>query len=345
MSSSKFYHALKSSSNFPRVIPRFSYPNVCLLLLCLSLPDATAFLVDDLTAQEICRCMVGVWPSHVDLKQQRRLGADIVGVPQPPSGTEPSTGSRTNSCGLSEKNTGGNGKSRAVDPSNDRVKDSASTPSSSKDLFTQVVFRGPLGLDRAVKANVPFPWSEDFRSFSISLRSCGGRTDSRKVVAHCHNVKGEIRYPLAFLPHVKYGAPFATLWPGHAVNTREATSGQVSNGTGRSTIGKGRDNVGNRIDDANSLASVTTGSDDEGGKDMRDADSNTHERDNGRRDWMPKLNRLPSSGSKPFFYAGFTAYFEITLGEPSKPSVRGAAGGSPAQCVAIGLANDKFPIE
>lgn len=199
----------------------------------------------------------------------------------------------------------------------------------SRQICNEVVYRGPLGEDRAVRANLPFPWMGELRPYDIAsdrkdqmpkldMRSAaaGLRREVRFLTAN--HIPMMIDYPHSFLARVKHGAPFATLWPGHSVGkdvkVRKGCSGKgKDDGVASGSVKEGHDPV------------LLQGEEE---------------------DLDVLMERLPSSGPTAFFYAGYTAYYEITLGEPLHQLVRNVQWAHPRdQCVAIGLASQHFSLE
>ncbi len=272
---------------------------------------------DNATLPDICRCMVGAWPTHLDRHWQRDelLQAMVDGVLQPMPRSGPSARDDDDDDAAPPKLGGGGGASE-LDPK-------ATAPPAG--LCTGVVFRGPIGGDRAVRANVPFPFlgtmmpgikptEKDFARGRVVMTS--RQPDSVRLV--------QMQFPDEFLARVKEDAPFATLWPGHAPDGGKHAEGLPA--AAAAAADGGDKGVSGRA--ASPAASSGNGGDG-GGK---------------RRDLRLELDQLPSSGPAPFFHAGYTAYFEITLGETLAPLDERNHGGADLECVAIGLANERFRL-
>lgn len=84
-------------------------------------------------------------------------------------------------------------------------------------LCTTVVFQGALGGDRAVRADVPFPWMDDPDGEQWRARQ-GWRTSTFMSgrPSYIKSKRKVLRYPHALVAHVLSESQFATLWPGHA---------------------------------------------------------------------------------------------------------------------------------
>lgn len=282
--------------------------------------------------------MVGVWPTHITLTDRPWRALDAIqgivnGTLQPIAESLPNLNGESSpqgagagagaSAGEAENEGGGgddSGASRAL---------TASTGST-----TGVVFRGKLGGDRAVRANLPFPWmGHKDCVYSVEAISASFIDPfwSRWVATEdCHGGESMLMYPHALLGRVRSGSPFGTLWPGHAkANSIVANPGAECSSAGVSSSGGGG----------------SGSNDDEDGHALADGEVDE--------DSWAKLERLPSSGPAPFFRAGYTAYFEITLGQPLQPlAPEEEEEGAPAgffgehvdQCVAIGLATKRFQL-
>lgn len=239
--------------------------------------------------------MVGAWPTHIDRhwRGDELLQASVGGVLQPLQASTGGGGA-----------AGGGGGGSGADPKSAPQADTTLPVG----LCTGVVFRGGLGGDRAVRANVPFPWAGCGRTLSQPLPGTDmSRGSIMKMALTTYDRRINLHYPDVVLARVKAAAPFALLWPGHAA---------AGKGEGGSDEDDGGGNVGH------------------GGL----VDENEKVR--------LKVERLPSSGPAPFFHAGYTAYFEITLGETVAPLEQPRdADFHLEQCVAIGLAHDNFPLE
>lgn len=281
-------------------------------------------LTAGLTLEDLCRCMVGAWPTQLDLDGSGRkpwitsnnlLQPIIGGVPLPfplldAQPTQPDANESSSTIGC-----GGGSSSPVMTP----------LP---RQICSEVVFRGPIGRDRAVRANLPFPWMDEFRLYDVASNRKDQRSkpEKRSATAGLHrkipfltrnSIPMMIDYPHTFLAHVKHGAPFATLWPGHSAGKDVKV---------RLCSGYGKD-VG------------------AGGGSMKEGDDPmTSQREEENIDVL--VERLPSSGPTAFFYAGYTAYYEITLGGPLRQLAQNVEWGLPRdQCVAIGLATQHFPLE
>ncbi|CAN0511389.1 unnamed protein product, partial [Ectocarpus sp. 12 AP-2014] len=247
----------------------------------------------NLTLQDICRCMVGAWPTHIDRhwRADELLQASIGGVLQP----------------LQAGAAGGGVSGSGADPENAQRAD---TPLAAG-LCDGVVFRGGLGGDRAVRANVPFPWAGCGRT--RSQPPCGADMSRGaslvKMELTTYDRPVYVHYPDVVLARVKAGAPFALLWPGHAA----AGGGEGEGGSGEDSR-SGNVGHGGLVDENEKV--------------------------------RLKIEQQPSSGPAPFFHAGYTAYFEITLGNTMAPLEQPRDEDFHLeQCVAIGLAHDNFPLE
>lgn len=273
---------------------------------------------DNATFQDICRCLVGVWPTHIDQHWRRDdlLQAVVDGVLQPMPPSESSTeGADEDAAPTSGGGDGNNGASE-LDPA-------ATAPPAG--LCTGVVFRGPIGGDRAVRANVPFPF------LGTMLRSPSTKLTDKDFARGCVVTTSRLsdpdvytsqwQFPDEFLARVKEDAPFATLWPGHA-----AGRGKHAEGLPATAAATGDGDAG--VSGGAASAAAASGG---GGGGMK-------------RDLRRELEQLPSSGPAPFFHAGYTAYFEITLGETVAPLERQEHGVVGLECVAIGLANERFQL-
>lgn len=275
--------------------------------------------------------MVGAWPTQLDLDGSGRhpwltsnalLQPIIDGVPLP----FPLLDARRTQPEANESSSI-SGEKRVSSASG-----SSSSVGTSGQICSDVVFRGPLGGDRAVRANLPFPWMEELRLYDIT----SDRKDQRPAsetksataglprgvhVLTTNRVAMAMDYPHTFLAHVKHGAPFATLWPGHSA---------VKDVKVRLRSGGGKD-VGV------AASNGPRGSVKEGDVPV----SSPGEEEN----IQVLVERLPSSGAAAFFYAGYTAYYEITLGEQLHQLVQNVPWELPRdQCVAIGLATQHFPL-
>ncbi|CAN0158030.1 unnamed protein product, partial [Scytosiphon promiscuus] len=277
----------------------------------------------DLTMRDICRCMVGAWPTHIDRNWRADvlLQASIDGVLQPLPNT-------------------GHGDTAAAGAA---AEPSAHQGSNHKPgLCNGVVFRGRIGDDRAVRANLPFPWlgtvcqRSSFLTPTKAELSRGCMLSVRMLNPAVTGVKS-VRYPDALLARVKAEAPFSWLWPGHAA----AGEGRG----GESALANGVSATAAAATGAGAAGAGAAGAASGGGGGRSRNYGNGGGSAEGDKDRLHEVSRLPSSGSAPFFHAGYTAYFEITLGDPVAPL--GQAQGaffSADQCVAIGLANDSFPL-
>lgn len=259
---------------------------------------------------DICRCMVGAWPSHVDLndrdtKKNEPIQPVIDGTPQH------FTASSAGTPESSQEPPGDDGGDSAIPV------DGAAAPNQ-QGLCSAVVFRGQLGGDRAVRANLPFPWMENLDEVTMVICP-GDELPQYCVVPNDSSILAfKLEYPTAFLSNVKYGAPFSTLWPGHTPS--RATDANIN---------------------CPPRSPEETNDDGNGGSDGDSGPDGENEHRSHRRS---ELERLPSSGPDPFFHAGYTAYFEITLGEPVEPLLQAFAGNEDP-CVAIGLALHGFPLK
>ena len=229
-------------------------------------------------------------------------------------------------------------------------------------VCTGVVFRGALGGDRAVRSNLPFPWMRELQSADFKFvrkgqgkaappaaTPSGGASVSAAEGARAEEIYGEVQllnvnrdrvfsaavdYPHTFLAHVKQGAPFATLWPGHSDRKDAPSSCGGVRDPGSSAVASNKG--GKCVEGRNRSRSWSREEGHEG--DAEDEGIPI--------DFRADIERIPSSGPNPFFRAGFTAYYEITLGKPLEPLVRSNPRRSARdQCVAIGLATERFPLE
>lgn len=316
--------------------------------------------------------MVGVWPTHIDfidgpplLKAGAKALQCIVGGVPLPAGTLPTESREPRAP---ERTSIPECPSRALVSCHDPASLSRGG------LVTGVVFRGIIGKDRAVRADVPFPWMDSDGEFAettvwrflpnmqydgevddddieTTQRNTGNAAENQNGGCNSRNTNSSVdgrlvdtqrnllRYPDAFIAHVRSSSPFATLWPGHAKNgdvIRPLVAGRSStDGCAGSIVGNG---VGGNIGSGtNNVGGAGVGGNTPGGNGDLGA-------------------FLPSSGPDPFFRTGLIAYFEITLGESMGPLNReggggagGAEGGDPAgghyeQCVTIGLATDEFSL-
>eukprot|EP00752_Nemacystus_decipiens_P005229 g4745.t2 len=284
----------------------------------------------NVTLQDICRSMVGAWPTYIDdifrTRPDTLIQASIDGVIQPFSTpldmvveTSPMLGGGSGGGG----GGGGGGRSSNGDGCND---DGCSVSKKNTGLCSGVVFRGALGGGRAVRANVPFPFMGTMETHRDGARF----KPSEKDLTHgcvvltaqtVYDATVRMHYPDEFLARVKADAPFSLLWPGHhAPDGKDPSSVAPPGSVGGSSGGSG---------------AGTDGA----------ADLNPVERQVERRleELRLELERLPSSGPAPFFHAGYTAYFEITLGKTVPPLHRQEGDEIRSECVAIGLANGRFP--
>lgn len=298
---------------------------------CTNHPATTVLpfrAANNLELQDICRCMVGAWPTHIDLDLRggEYLQALVDGVLQAlPALPPPSANSVGAPPGIGGGGSGSGGGSGAPG------------------LCTGVVFRGRIGGDRAVRANVPFPWMGTMqRHSSYTTFEPGEKEFSLGCVvkASLSQLHPAVRmhYPCTFLARVKADAPFAWLWPGHAgAKGREDVGGAPAEddcgGVGGVGGGGGR------------AAAAATG-DRGGGSSSGTAGGSGAGSDRDEELLRPERERVPSSGPTPFFHAGYTAYFEITLEKTLAPleQPRGEELDM-EQCVAIGLADDSFNLE
>lgn len=276
--------------------------------------------------------MVGAWPTHIDLNDRRSRDGPfqviVDGVLQPVAGT---TSPTLNGVPPPAK---------------------SDTPSvSSGGKCTGLVFRGALGGDRAVKANVPFPWMESLPRSRVAFAPQGASSSQGKVNTLDANgsVEASIKYPHSFLANVRSGSPFSTRWPGHKAHEDAGPEG----GAGDAAVARGVGILdkpawpglwpgGSAQLDALREELIANGVGIYGdgywnGSGMADS-TKTEE-------FKATLDRIPSSGPSASFRAGYTAYFEISVGEKMEPLVRaGPWGFELDQCVAIGLATARFPI-
>lgn len=300
----------------------------------------------------MCRCIVGAWPSHIDLSGRYWLDdgpiqAIVNGVrqplarnPPPPLAAANFVGGYGGTGGGGSNAHGGSGGTNGTGGTDDSsgsagtvgTKPEAPAPEATpvapapEGLCTGVVFRGSIGGDRAVKANLPFPWMLKARRpdmiYSPADTGCGQGRVCLQLPVGIHD--SGMLYPDVFLSQVKSGGPFATLWPGHAPHGRSVTLprpaadvGGVDSSCGggsNSSISRGGGRHSGSIGDIGSLSE--------------------------------ELESLPSSGPLPFFHVGHAAYYEITVGEAVEPLPGGARNGfQRPQCVAVGLATSAFPLQ
>ena len=276
--------------------------------------------------------MVGAWPTYIEEGFRTRPGdqvqASVDGVLQPfltpleLSGPPPGGDNASGGGGGSSSSSGSGGSN--VDALL-RWKDNPG-------LCSGVVFRGRLGGNRAVRANVPFPFLGTMETHRNGTRFKPSERDLTRgcVVLTAQTVYEptvRMHYPDEFLARVKVDAPFSLLWPGHAAAKGKHASTAPAGGCGGSS---GGGDVG--------YGAGATGAESSG--------VNTHkeiglELERMHKEIRLELERLPSSGPAPFFHAGYTAYFEITL-EKTVPPLEWR--GFHLECVAIGLANEFFPL-
>lgn len=291
---------------------------------------------DGLTLEDVCRCMVGAWPTYIDFSEgPSQTGSEAVHrvvdgaiVPMQPSRREnrlqngnnedepqqvpPEPGAAVVSA-VGNAARGGQGGSAhelctaTTDRSNRvaRKRDAKNRPA--RTLCTTVVFCGELGGDRAVRADAPFPWMDDpdgegWRHDTAALAKSPGAYFI-KTKRRC------LRYPHAFVAHVLSRSPFATLWPGHRPPERRDDGGVDAGGGEAKKSGKRRTGAKDEVEARDRLRGKC----------------------------------LTSSGPDPFFHVGLIAYYEITIGE-SMGSAYTNAIGRREQCVAIGLATDMFRL-
>ena len=283
--------------------------------------------------------MVGAWPSYIDddfhTRPGERLQACVHDVLQPFSASL-DTAAETSSpmSGGSSDGDGGSGGSSSSSSSsnssssnsNNNCSDACFPPREQRGLCSGVVFRGRLGDDRAVRANVPFPFMATMEVHRDGARFKPSEKDltrgcvllSAQAVFH---PTVRMYYPDEFLARVKADAPFSLLWPGHAATRGNDASRTPEGGVGGRNGGSsgggaaGADAAGAAASGVNTLDQLTL-----------------------------ELERLPSSGPAPFFHAGYTAYFEITLETTAVPPLEREPGPS-LECVAIGLAYDRFRLK
>lgn len=271
--------------------------------------------------------MVGAWPTHLDIESRggEFLQAVVDGVPQAlPTNVLPSPSANSGSAAPGSVNVSGSGSGSGGSPA-----------AAGTGLFTGVVFRGRLGGDRAVRANVPFPWMATMnRPTGCGTFEPGENDFSFGCIVEAslsrHEPLVEMHYPDSIIAHVKADAPFAWLWPGHAVakgreDGSRATAAEDCDGGGggaaATTVGRGSGSGGG------TASGLAAGSD--GNEELRL-----------EREWMP------SSGQTACFHAGHTAYFEITLGETMAPLEQPQGAELEMEpCVAIGLVTDSFDLE
>ena len=133
----------------------------------------------------------------------------------------------------------------------------------------------------------------------------------------------QMRYPGEFLARVKADAPFSLLWPGHAVKAKDAS--RTSEG-----------GVGGRSDQSSG-----------GGGGAAGAAAPWQTKPNLKNELIGLEIEKLGSGLAPFFHAGYTAYFEITLEKTAVPPPLESLDDAVLlpECVAIGLAYDRFGLE
>lgn len=322
-----------------------SHPFASLLPIHVFFPPREA----GLTLEEACRCIVGAWPSHIDLSgrcwiDDGPIQAIVNGVrqalarnptqPPPPADFLAAYGGAGDSSGsTAHGGSGGTGGTGGIDGSGGTagtrqagdVPDATPfVPVASEGLCTGVVFRGSIGGDRAVRANLPFPWMLKARRPDMSYTPAETGSGQGRVFLQLpvgiHD--GGMLYPDVFLSQVKSGGPFATLWPGHAPpgknfpRTAADMGGSGSGGSGDSSSKSSREGgrYSGGIGDIGPLRA--------------------------------ELESLPSSGPAPFFHVGHAAYYEVTVGEAVEP-LPGVprSGFHPLQCVAVGLATSAFRLQ
>lgn len=266
-----------------------------------------------LSFRDFCHCMVGIWPTHLDLSDRSFLRTEglqsiVDGVPLPIEEL------------LSQPDEAGRGGDDGTLPPsapapvlfsarNRRATGAASRHSTglekSGPLCTGVVFRGMLGGDRAVRADLPFPWMDDATTSWRTLREFEGEVKGVWI----DHPRLRLEYPEDVVSHVPSSAPFGMLWPGHV---------RHGQGASRAHAALQRDGFVSPREEAGDASGEMA-------------------------------NSLPSSGPDPFFRAGLIAYFEITLGESMGPWA-GLSGPPPRsnrvcpECVGIGLATPRFRL-
>ncbi|CAM9715861.1 unnamed protein product [Ascophyllum nodosum] len=315
----------------------------------------------NVTMEDLCRCMAGSWPTQLDLDGTHRdqwvasnepLQSIIDGslVPLPLDDVQPAQAEAQETS------------SASCDEVVRDTREGTGSSTAPAQVCTGVVFRGALGGDRAVRSNLPFPWMRELQSADFKFvrkgqgkaappaaTPSGGASVSAAECARAEEIYGEVQllnvnrdrvfsaavdYPHTFLAHVKQGAPFATLWPGHSDRKDAPSSCGGVRDPGSSAVASNKG--GKCVEGRNRSRSWSREEGHEG--DAEDEGIPI--------DFRADIERIPSSGPNPFFRAGFTAYYEITLGKPLEPLVRSNPRRSARdQCVAIGLATERFPLE
>lgn len=323
--------------------PFLSTPVASLVLYHSFFPPREA----GLTLEEVCRCIAGAWPSYIDLSGRCWLDdgpiqAIVNGVRQPLVRNPPQplpaavfsdgyggTGGNESTANGGSGGTGGTGSTDGSGRSGGTAgtRPAAPAPEAAPaarapgGLCTGVVFQGSIGGDRAIRANLPFPWVLKARRPNMSYIPAEEGSGQGRVFLQLpvgvHD-RGML-YPDVFLSQVKFGGPFATLWPGHAPHGKsvalprpatDMSGGGSGDSSGNSSKGGGRYSGG--IGDIGPL----------------DAE----------------LESLPSSGPSPFFHVGHAAYYEVTIGEAVEP-FPGGPRIHPQECVAVGLATSGFRLQ